>query len=94
MAKGKWERFTVYKVDANGMQRLISDDDQRFFQDDRNYRYLPAGLPGDPKPGERVAIFIVRGQPYQRCVVGEQEYRVVSDSRGWRLYWEPLAKVN
>lgn len=90
MVSGKWTFFTVYQVDPDGMQRLISDADQAFYKDDRNYRYLPAGLPGDPKPGERVAILMRRGQPYERCRVGEREYIVISDSRGWRIRWEPV----
>lgn len=91
MAKsGKWVFYTVYTIDPNGIQRLISDADQALYKDDRNYTYLPAGLPGEPKPGERVAIYMVRGQPYRRCRVGEREYRVISDSRGYRIRWEPV----
>lgn len=83
MSRGKWVRYTVYRVDANGSQRLISDADQARFIDDRNYTYLSARLPGNLQPGERVAIWMVPGEPYTRCVVGEREYRTCGSGTPW-----------
>jgi hypothetical protein len=89
---GKWQRYTVYisPKDRPGTQRLITE-----WKDENNHTYIPAGLPGNPRSGERIALWFPRKHgPYTHCAVGERLYRSVNDPRGWRLYWEPVSNVN
>ena len=74
-----WQHFTVKIIEPNGCQHLVQDGE---WTDERNHTYLPARLPG-ARLGDRVSIYIRRGAPYRRCVVGEQEYRKAGPYKPW-----------
>ena len=78
--RGKWHHYTVKVIEPSGTQHLVADGD---WTDERNHTYIPARLPGPPRLQERVSLYLVKGQPYRRCVVGEQEYRMAGPYCPW-----------
>lgn len=80
MSEQHWEHYTIYKVDPNGMQRLLTE-----YISETHYTYIPARLPGNPRAGDRVSLFFPskKAVQYTRCAVGEREYIALHSG------WEP-----
>lgn len=82
--RGRWEHYTVYKVDPNGQQRLLTA-----YSSETHYTYIPARLPGNPQAGDRVSLYFPtkKAVQYTGCAVGEQEYR---RGYGTEPHWVPV----